>query len=468
MQGVPPDADVSFAVLGPLEVRQDGRRVEIGGRRLRALLTLLLLDAGRTVPTGALVAGVWDDSPPGGVGNALQALRNTIDRGLVAADPSGYRLLVAPEQVDVHRFLRMSREGARALEARDPGLAARTLGEALALWRGAPLADLPGGALEVVRLEGARVSATEDRIEAELALAQDVVSELTRLVAAHPLRERLRGLLMRALYGSGRQVEALAAYEDARAVFAERLGADPSPSLAELHLALLRGDLPRTGLPYGAATAAPDAAAHDGAPATRKGNLRARLTSFVGRDDEVLQARSLLGENRLVTLLGPGGAGKTRLAVESAEEFAVEVRDGVWLVELAPVLDPEEVSRAVLAALGMRDTGLVRVRPAGQGVEADATARLMAALSGRSTLIVLDNCEHLVGAAAALADRLLAECPGVRILVTSRRSAGPARPPQSSVRLRGSSPVVGSSRKSTWGRPTRLAARSRRRRMPPE
>ncbi|GAA4583926.1 BTAD domain-containing putative transcriptional regulator [Planotetraspora phitsanulokensis] len=456
MQGVTLDTGVSFAVLGPLEVREDGRLIEIGGQRLRALLTLLLLDTGRTVPTDVLVAGVWDDRPPNGVGNALQALvsrlRGTIDRTLVVADPSGYRLLVPPDQVDLHRFTRLAREGGRALETGDPGLAVRVLTEGLRLWRGAPLTDLPVGGVEVARLEEIRIAATEDRIDAELRLGQfpEVVSELSRLIAAHPLRERLRGLLMRALYGSGRQVEALAAYEDARVAFAERFGADPSPALAELHLSILRGDgsalrgdgsaLRGDGSALGgdgSALRGPDEGepqvpprVHEpvrplDAPPARKGNLRARLTSFVGREGDVEQAGELLARNRLVTLLGPGGAGKTRLAVESAEAFAPSAPDGVWLVELASVVDPAQVPRAVLAALGLRDMGLVPVRSsAGPAADSDATDRLVTALAGRSVLIVLDNCEHLVNAAAILADRLLADCPGIRILVTSREPLG--------------------------------------------
>ncbi|MCT9929540.1 AfsR/SARP family transcriptional regulator [Planotetraspora sp. A-T 1434] len=441
------DTGVSFAVLGPLEVRRGGRLIEVGGQRLRAVLTLLLLDAGRTVPMDALVAGVWEDNPPTGVGNALQALvsrlRATIDRGLVVADPSGYRLMVSPDQVDVHLFARLAREGRAALAAGDTERAALTLKDALGLWRGAPLTDLhPSGprvGVEVSRLEELRLAATEDRIEAELLLGRspDLVPEVSPLVAAHPLRERLRGQLMRALYGSGRRVEALAAYEDARAAFADQLGADPSPALTGLHLSMLRGDLalpappdqgpgpdrepdPGRGRPEASPRPALDSRA------VRKGNLRARLTSFVGREEDVEWAGELLAAHRLVTLLGPGGAGKTRLAVESAEAFAARLPDGAWLVELAPVLDPAEVPQTVLAALGLRDTGLVPVRApsASQVPDADATGRLLAALSGRAMLIVLDNCEHLVGAAATLADRLLADCPGVRILATSREPLG--------------------------------------------
>ncbi|MEV1206194.1 AfsR/SARP family transcriptional regulator, partial [Microbispora rosea] len=233
---------MSFGVLGPLDVRRDGRPIEVGGQRLRALLTLLLLDAGRTVSVDALVAGVWDDRPPGGVGNALQALvsrlRAAAGRGLVAGGPSGYRLAVAPDQVDVHLFARLASEGAAALAAGEPGRAAGVLREALGLWRGAPLTDLPNAEAEVARLEGLRTAATEDRIEAELALGRHtgLIPELRLLVTAHPLRERPHGQLMRALYGAGRRVEALAAYEEARSLFAEVTAREPVHPLLQAAL----------------------------------------------------------------------------------------------------------------------------------------------------------------------------------------------------------------------------------------
>ncbi|MFC4586896.1 ATP-binding protein [Sphaerisporangium corydalis] len=437
MDGAKSDTRVSFGVLGPLEVHHDGRRLDVGGRRLRALLTLLLLNPGRTVPFGTLVEGVWEAGPPNGVGNALQALvsrlRGTLGRGLVAAEPSGYRLVISPDQVDAHRFARLADDGRTALARGDADEAARLLREALALWRGPALADLgsfDAAVAEITRLDGLRLAAVEDRIDADLLLGRyaEVVGELGPLIAAHPLSERLRGQLMRALYGSGRQVEALAAYQAARADFADLLGADPSPVLADLHLSLLRGTSPHAG------DGGVSGAAVVGGPERKKGNLRARFTSFVGREKDVERAGTLLASQRLVTMLGPGGAGKTRLAVESGEALADRMPDGVWLAELAPIRDPEGVPQAVLAALGMRDTRRVTARTPGSGGAGtpdvpptdaiDLTARLVEGLASRQQLIILDNCEHLLDGVARLVDRILAECPDVRILATSREPLG--------------------------------------------
>ncbi|MEU9884383.1 BTAD domain-containing putative transcriptional regulator [Sphaerisporangium sp. NPDC051011] len=483
MDGATAGARTGYAVLGPLEVRHDGVRVRIGGRRLRALLALLLLTPGRTVPFDTLVAGVWPADPPSGVGNALQALvsrlRGSLGRDSVVAETAGYRLAISADQVDTHRFARLAAAGRAALARGDAGEAARLFGDALALWRGPALADLAGceaAGAEIVRLDMLRLSATEDHVDARLLLGrhEEVVGALVPLIAAHPLRERLRGQLMRALYSSGRQVEALAAYEAARAAFAEELGVDPSPELSDLHLSMLRGSDGGTngtargpavaaagargpgaktgetapvaaaalgGLsgalennaarehdtaPYNAAPEYDRAVQNNAAPENRKGNLRARLTSFVGREDDVEHAGELLARHRLVTLLGPGGAGKTRLAVESGETLAGRMPDGVWLAELAPVSDPGGVPQAVLAALGMRDGARASVRTPGVVTPepVDPAGRLVAGLAGRRELIILDNCEHLVEAAASLAERVLSECPGIRILATSREPLG--------------------------------------------
>ncbi|WP_449065774.1 BTAD domain-containing putative transcriptional regulator [Planomonospora algeriensis] len=386
MDGVRGSIEVNFAVLGPLEVRRRGETVEVTGRRLRTLLCLLVLDAGRTVPTDRLIAGVWRDRPPAAVANALQALVSRLrtalgdQRGLVEATATGYRLAVGLDQVDAHRFARLAAEGRAALAAGSPAEAAVTLRAALELWRGSALADLDGdeiAASALARVEALRLAALEDRIEADLLLGReaDLTAELPALIAAHPFHERLRGQFMRALYDSGRRAEALAAFEDARAVFAEELGADPSPELAGLHLSMLRGEpadeRERTPVPAGSPVPAHGlvpvpAPAPGPAGSPRRGNLRARLTSFVGRERDVLRTAELLARHRLVTLLGPGGAGKSRLAVETAETVADGLADGVWLVELAPVADPAEVPQTVFSAfsaLELRDGPLVRPGP---------------------------------------------------------------------------------------------------------
>lgn len=462
-------ARTGFAVLGPLEVRRDGAPVRLGGGRLRALLTSLLLSPGRTVPYDLLVEAVWHSAPPAGAGNALQALvsrlRASLGRDTIQATPSGYRLAISPEQVDTHHFAHLTTEAAKRLSpaahlsasacSPDAAEAVRLLEEALALWRGPALADLAGSpvaAAEVARLDGLRLTATEDLIDARLLLGrhEEVIGEIVSLIAAQPLRERLRGQHMRALHASGRQVEALAAYEAARTDFAERLGSAPSPELSALHVGILRDNFPRASddpspaaghlppaRPIPAASPTPIAQAAtrsrgDGAEGeargSRKGNLRARLTSFVGRERDVEQAGALLARHRLVTLVGPGGAGKTRLAIESGAALEDGTPDGVWLAELAPVRDPAGVPQAVLAALGMRDLGRAPVRtPGGVPTEVvDPADRLVTGLAGRRSLVILDNCEHVIEAAATLAEKLLLECPDIRVLATSREPLGVA------------------------------------------
>ncbi len=420
------DPSLTFAILGPLEVRRDGEVVEIAGQRLRTLLGLLVLDAGRIVPVERLIAGIWDDQVPSGVGNALQALISRLRaalgknhaRRLVVAEPAGYRLAAGPDQVDVRRFALLARAGQQALAAGDARTAAVTLREALALWRGPVLADLAGEviAADVARLESRRLAVAEDRIEAELRLGRPagLIDELSGLLAAHPLRERLHGQRMRALYATGRRVEALAAYETARRTFRDELGAAPSPALAQLHLTMLRGE-PEAGTPHEGRE--PEAESPAGG---RRGNLRARLTSFVGREDDLDHTAALLSAHRLVTLIGPGGAGKTRLATEVAETVSATMPDGVWLAELAPVSDETGLVQSLLSSLDLRDGRSLPLAPLPQ----DPFERLIRALRGRRLLIVLDNCEHIVEQAARVADQVLADCPEVRILATSREPLG--------------------------------------------
>ncbi|MGW7415824.1 BTAD domain-containing putative transcriptional regulator [Streptomyces sp. NPDC054863] len=400
-----------FGLLGPMEIRtDDGETLDPGGERPRSLLALLLLDAGRTVPAARLLEGLYGDEPPARAANALQSQVSRLRRRLGTLDagieslPAGYRLDIAPDTVDVHLFEATARAGREALGAGEHGRSAELLREALGLWRGPALADLasvPFARAQADRLDAMLLGVREDLAEAELGRGTGpgagLVPELRELVAVHPLRERLYGLLMRALRAAGRTAEALAVYEDARQALAEALGADPSSELAALHLELLR--------PERAAVPRP---------------VPARLTSFVGRTQELARLGELLGSSRLVTLTGPGGAGKTRLAVEAAGRWPGEV----CYAELAPVPDAVRLPYAVLGALGVRGSGFRERTGPGAG---DATDRLLSALAafeGRRLLLLLDNCEHLVDEVARLGALLLGVCPDIRILATSREGLG--------------------------------------------
>jgi predicted ATPase/DNA-binding SARP family transcriptional activator len=406
---------VQIGILGPLEVRSGDLVVDVAGARLRRLLIRLALDAGRPVSGAALADAVWGDQPPVDEANALQSLVSRLRRalggaGLVGQSPIGYRLAIEPGDVDANRFEQLARAGAEALRSGAQSKAASMLREALALWRGPALADVedaPFAAATVSRLDDLRLTAIQDRIDADLTLGNGarVVAELDALAADHPLDERIAGQRMKALAGVGRQAEALAEYERMRARLADELGVDPSAELREIHLAVLRG---------GAATAT--------ATATPRTNLRAQLTSFVGRDDEVARIGKLLDEGRLVTLVGPGGAGKTRLAVEAAAVLVDGVPDGIWFVELASVTDAADVPQTVLGSLGLRESYLLE-QPT-KLTPRDAISRLLDGLGDKRAVVVLDNCEHLIDATAELTDQLLAQCRALRVVTTSREPLG--------------------------------------------
>jgi predicted ATPase/DNA-binding SARP family transcriptional activator len=415
-----------IGILGPLEVRDaDGILVPVGGARLRSLLIRLAVDDGRPVSVERLADDLWADEGPADAANAIQALvsrlRGAAGRDIVEFGPAGYRLAVAADDIDARVFEQLVGAGRGALADGDQAAGAARLRQALGLWRGPALADVadaPFAAAAITGLSEMRLAATEDRIGAELALGRggELVPELEGLAAAHPLRERLRGQLMQALYAAGRQADALAAYEDTRQTLAEQLGVDPSPGLAAVHLAILRGE---------ASPPAPSPPAGAAAPRAAGASLPAQLTSFVGREDELRRLGKLLGESRLVTLTGPGGAGKTRLSVEACARMADELPDGVWFVPLAPVRDALDVPAAVLTAIGLQDPGwLAALGDGSLSAVGQPLDRLADALEARRLIIVLDNCEHLVDAVAWLASRVLAQAPGVRILVTSREPLG--------------------------------------------
>lgn len=392
-----------IGILGSLVLDTATGPTRVGGARLRALLARLVLDAGRAVRPATLVEALWGEAAPADHLHALQSLVSRLrrvlgDPGLLTSGPAGYRLAVEPDAVDAVRFERLARAGRRSHAQSRPAEAAATLREALSLWRGPALADVreaPFAATEAERLERARLAALEDRVEAELALGTDLdlVAELESLTAAHPLRERLHAQLIRALALNGRGAEALAAYQRIRGLLADSFGSDPGPQLQEAHLAVLRGELPRSRRSHG--------------------NLDVPLTSFVGRDDDVRRVVDLLGGVRLVTLVGPGGAGKTRLANTIGQQLTPS--GGVWFVPLAPV-SADDVPRVVLDLLRVREEG-VPPRPVTPGEVLD---HLVETLADDDLVLVLDNCEHVIEAAATLAGALLGRCPRLRVLATSR------------------------------------------------
>ena len=394
-------------MLGSIEVRTDaGVLVDVPGARLRGLLIALALGPGRVVSKAALVDWIWGERPPADAANALQRLvsrlRKALPEGSVEGLPDGYRLTVAPEAVDAVRFERLV---GQARDDQDPQRV-RRLREALALWRGAAMQDVvlqESAAFDaaVTRLERLRLTAMEDRFDAEIGLGHgaELVAELTDLVALHPVRERLVAALMRALAAAGGASEALVVYQRTREALAETLGVDPAPELSALHVALLRGDLGRR-------------------EEQRNTNLRAELTSLVGRDADVATVGELVAGNRLTTLIGPGGSGKTRLATETARTLLGDLPDGAWLVELAAIGADGDVAQATLVGLGLRDA-LLSGAP-----QAEPTDRLIAAIREREALLILDNCEHVIESAAAFAHRVLGECRRLRILATSREPLG--------------------------------------------
>ncbi|WP_307792997.1 BTAD domain-containing putative transcriptional regulator [Glycomyces niveus] len=393
-----------IGLLGAFEVQVDGTPVNLPGARSRALLAALALEAGKIVPKTRLVDWVWGEEPPADEANALQVLvsrlRKALPKGAVESKSGGYALAVDPSSVDVIRFEELV---ARARTA-DDAEKADLLREALGLWRGAAMegiALLGSKAFDavVVGLNERHIAVLGDRVDAEIRLGRgaDLITELTDLVAKYPMREGFVAALMRALAEAGRGAEALTAYQQLAERLGDELGVDPSAELSALNIALLRGEI-------------------GGRTENRRTNLRAELTAFVGKEDDVAAVADLASRHRLVTLQGPGGAGKTRLAVETARTMLGDLPDGAWLVELAPLHAGGEPAQAVLTAIGLRDQ---------QGAAGgDAMDRLVSAIRDRVMLLVLDNCEHVIDEVSRFTDRLLGECRSLRIIATSREPLG--------------------------------------------
>ncbi len=415
---------VRFGVLGPLRAEVGGRPAGLGGLRQRAVLALLLIARGRIVSAERILSEVWADSRLPSMTTLhgyVADLRRTLEperatgapaRLLVREGP-GYALRAAPAAVDADRFTDLAVRGRRALEGGEPEHAADLLGQALALWRGAAYADFGGAAFaapDATRLSDLRAAVHEDRLAAVIASGRHAaaVGELEALVAEQPLRERGWELLALALYRSGRQADALAALRTVRRRLADELGVDPGRGLRELEAAVLAQDPRLAPVPARPSRVSSSPAPQAAAAAPSSGNLPFALSSFVGRGSDLAAVAGLLDGHRLVTLTGPGGVGKTRLALEAAR--ARTDADGPWLVEMGGLHTPELLTAIIAAALGLP--------------VASSPDQLAGMLIDRDLLIVLDNCEHLLAPAAMLVHTLLARCGTVRILATSREPLG--------------------------------------------
>ena len=406
--------------FGEFEVVESGEVVPVRGAKQRALLALLALHRGQPIGAERLIDALWEDGQSTNPSNALQAqigqLRRTLGARTILTTEAGYALAIAPGDIDVVRFAELVAEGRRLSDEGEVEAASAALGEALRIRRGEPLAEFAyAGFADAERayLDELTVVAFETRIGAVLSLGRhrEVIGELETLCREHPLRERIWELFIIALYRDGRQAEALRAYADIRDRLVDELGIDPSAALQELEARVLDQD------PTLAATV-PTQPVSAAAP-TVAGNLREQLSSFIGRNADLEQLSESVRTCRLVTLIGPGGVGKTRLAVEVAASLRDKYRDGVWLVELASVTEPEGVAPAVAGALGAAASTLGSPHQPGSAVDL-----ICHHLSGRSLIVVLDNCEHVIDRAAGLAESLLGEVPGLRLIVTSREPLG--------------------------------------------
>ena len=392
-----------FRLLGPLEALRKGVPLELGGLKQRALLALLLLNANEVVSRDRLIEDLWGEHPPKDAPHTVQVfvsrLRKSLGAGVIETRAPGYVVRADTDELDLARFEGLQALGRGELERGWAVAAHRAFSEALSLFRGPPLADFsyePWAEREVNRLEEARLSCLEERIAAELALGRHgtVLVELEHLVAENPFREQLRGYLMLALYRSGRQADALESYNAARADLDSELGIEPSVELKTLHRRILNQD----------------ATLHvEGLPQRPPTSLPSPPTPLLGREKELRELIEIVRgrDARLVTLTGPGGTGKTRLALEAAAQLTDDFEDGVFFVPLAAVREPRLVVPAIAQAVGLGDVG----ETAGES--------LAAYVAGRSILFLIDNFEQVVDAAVDLTP-MLGAGDGLRLVVTSR------------------------------------------------
>ena len=420
---------VRFRLLGPTEILVDGQPAALPGGAERALMVLLLLSPGRTIPATTLIDRLWSESSlPVDPMNALQIRVSKLRRALAAIGPdlvtrerAGYRINVDPSAIDAERVRPAAARGPLARRHRGRRRTRTTscsaYDEALALWAGDPLSDFlteQWAMAEAARLNELRLAALTERTQIALALGRHVeaVGDLEPVVAQDPTQESLAGLLMTALYRSGRQADALEVYARTRTVLDEELGLEPSASLRSLHERVLRQDAALGG-PSDSSVAPPIALTGPrGAPSgAGAGGDRDAADRRAAAHRPRRAARSQLGEllagERLVSLVGPGGAGKTTLALAAAVQAKPTFRDGAFGVRLAPVNDPQQVPVAVAEALGVPLDGAAADR--------DVRGRLTRYLERRHLLLLLDNCEHVVDAVASLVDDLLGRCPELTV-----------------------------------------------------
>lgn len=409
---------VEFRLLGDVEVCVNGRALDIGHARRRCVLVALLVDVNRAVSPEQLVDRVWSDRPPrrarnslAGYVSRLRSLLADIDGVALTRGPSGYMLATDALSVDLHRFRDVA---ARARASADPVVAAALFEEALRVWAGEPFMFLDTPWVNEVRsaVRAERFAVELDRNDVGLQAGRhgELLVELTAAQAGHPLDERLAAQLMVAQYRCGRQGDALETYRRTRLRLVEELGVEPSPALARVHQQILAGEARDRSEPAVTVDVVPVRPVVCDRPHSQ---LLRRATSFVGHERELAQAVAALGAGPLVTLVGVGGVGKTRLAWEVARRDQQRFDDGVWVCELGPLDHGEAVGHTVAAVLRLRQQH-------GLGVEES----VIEYLRSRTALVVLDNCEHVVEAAAGLVERIVGQCPGVSIVATSRQPLG--------------------------------------------
>ncbi|MCA1006062.1 AAA family ATPase [Rhodococcus hoagii] len=413
-----------MALLGDVATRRNGVLVSLPGPRARSLLVALARRPGHSRSASALVEDVWGDAPPKSPANALHTqisrLRSALPDGAVEAGPAGYRLTLAPEQVDLTRARLLARQAGRQHADGDQSGALEAVREARGLWRGEPGADLPDGDLaDDLATEAAAHRNALDAVELAALVASgryDDALPIARAAAgSSPLDEGAHALLMECLHGSGRPNEALEVFAGLRGRLTDRLGVDPSARLIDLNATILRGG-------RGAAAAAVDDEPAGAAERTtrllpNRIGLRAAPNPLLGRTTDLAALELLVASSRVVTVLGPGGTGKTRVAHALGDEVAR--RMPVALVELAPLRSGEDLIAAISGTLGLSENdltpgGLTRTRIH------DARQRLRDALSARPMLLIVDNCEHLIDDVADVVSDLISASPHLTVLATSR------------------------------------------------